>query len=76
VCSKGQGVLLCFEPAAALLGLSLLHLTILPDSNQDGTRPEPEQLLQLIFMLKNAEHISIRHTPPHLHNIFVNMTLT
>ena len=42
--------LLCFEPDAALLGLSLLHLTILPDSNQDGTRPEPEQLVQLIFM--------------------------
>jgi hypothetical protein len=45
-----QGLLLCSEPAAALLGLSLLHLTILPDSDQDGTRPEPKQLVQLIFV--------------------------
>ena len=32
------------EPVAALLDLSLLHLTILLDSNQDWTRTDPEQL--------------------------------
>lgn len=45
--SEGQDVLLCFEPAAVLQGLSMLHLTILPYSNQDGTRAELEQLCVL-----------------------------
>ena len=53
-------MLLCFKASSALLGISLLHLTILPDSNQDGTRPEPE-LVQLIFVSK-TQNIFLKQT--------------
>ena len=54
--------MICFEPAVALLGIYLLHLNILPDSTQDGTRSKPEQLVQLIFVSKNSTYFYNRHT--------------
>jgi hypothetical protein len=67
-------VLLRSEPAEALPGLLVLHLTILPNSNQDKKRSESEQLSTIDICVKIAEYLLCnRHNSPHRHT-FVNMT--